>query len=837
MYRHAEQATADHPYLLRTGIAPDGLKVNPHTDAIIIPLYDTQNRIQSACMIGANGRQSRLQDGNRTDLFAIYNGANPHPELQRQDQFIMTDSLQNAAQIHKATGKPVYVAMSDEDMEGMAQSLLANNPKAQFTFITGEALSDTHPAVQATYGHVVQLSENDTEQSIVQKIPKPGQRHSPRMVQLNVPYQDRKMAKAVGALWNATKETFEIPIHQQDRAAAWIPTPEKEFLQVLADHGIKCEALPKEDFEIWHKVNRDDGQPPAQFRIRPKTQTRPAKIEIDTTDGQKPPVSHIYTGAYVSTEERQIRARAASKKAYGIVMRAKDATKDTPVLKKAGLRPDGLGVDDTGNVVIPLTDARGYIKSVAYMDKAGHVSVLPDSDKTGAFYLMSGEATLKDCKDVIVCPDMMTAAALRETTGKPIAVAMSEDNMTDVIRGIGKANPRIKVAVHKADEQAIEKQQALEKTVQQPAKTKKETSTLNPETYLAQRKASKTAFAISNGLKPANPNHPYLINNNIISLMAHSDKAGRIALPLQDTNGMIWSMTFIDENGRHSTLKNSRKEGVFHLSAMTFGAVNLQKEKEIYLCKDLATAARIRETTDAPIAITNSDKNTQTVAKELRKINKRADLRIGMPEDATATTKQQLTAAAKAVNAEVFTIKPDNRLPLERAMDQSQKNTHEITAWETRAAMELLKPVSSKHPYLIENEIISLGLMEDEAGRIALPLQDINGEIWSMAYIDDKGRYSGPKDGRRDGVFNLYHIGDQAGLDLKKATEIHLCKDLATAARIRKTTDAPIAITMNDENSKTVAKELQQINPSVKLIITEHQNIKQQKQQSPNLGM
>lgn len=89
---------------------------------------------------------------------------------------------------------------------------------------------------------------------------------------------------------------------------------------------------------------------------------------------------------------------------------------------------------------------------------------------------------------------------------------------------------------------------------------------------------------------------------------------------------------------------------------------------------------------------------------------------------------------------------------------------------------------------------------------LLVPVRDIQGTIHSIQYIDENGKERLTKDGKIKGNFAI--IGDTT----KIKEGVILAENLATAASLYQSTNIPVIITFNANNTKEVAKELNKAN-------------------------
>ncbi|MBA2654419.1 MAG: DUF927 domain-containing protein [Gammaproteobacteria bacterium] len=116
----------------------------------------------------------------------------------------------------------------------------------------------------------------------------------------------------------------------------------------------------------------------------------------------------------------------------------------------------------------------------------------------------------------------------------------------------------------------------------------------------------------------ADPNHPYLIKKkiNAYDVKCYKDS---LVIPLCDSDGCIWSLQFINQEGEKHFLRGGRKKGLFHLLGKDI-------TQTVYLCEGYATACTLHEATHSSVFIAFDAGNSLAVASLIR--NKYPDRRI-----------------------------------------------------------------------------------------------------------------------------------------------------------------------------------------------------------------
>ncbi|MEW6038013.1 MAG: hypothetical protein AB1648_07180 [Pseudomonadota bacterium] len=109
----------------------------------------------------------------------------------------------------------------------------------------------------------------------------------------------------------------------------------------------------------------------------------------------------------------------------------------------------------------------------------------------------------------------------------------------------------------------------------------------------------------------ADPAHPYLVRKRV-SAHGLRQSGGLLLIPVQDAEGVVWSVQTIDAQGNKRFLTGGRKGGCF--SPIGLG----EKPSLVMLCEGYATGATLYERTGHPVAVAFDAGNLKPVALALR---------------------------------------------------------------------------------------------------------------------------------------------------------------------------------------------------------------------------
>jgi putative DNA primase/helicase len=139
----------------------------------------------------------------------------------------------------------------------------------------------------------------------------------------------------------------------------------------------------------------------------------------------------------------------------------------------------------------------------------------------------------------------------------------------------------------------------------------------------------------------------------------------------------------------------------------------------------------------------------------------------------------------------------------DRAHEREQQA--ERTAQQVEALWTAATPVQA-HLYLAEKGVRSHGLRQDEAGRLLVPVQDVDGRMWSVQKIGRDGFKSFQEGGKIEGghfvIGEVLHPGP-----------VLIAEGYATAATLHEMTGMPAIVAFNAGNLASVAQTYRGLYP------------------------
>lgn len=124
LWGEAAAPRADHPYLVRKGIRPHGIR--QLNGRLIVPMRDGDGVLWNVQTITNDGGKRFLYGGRKRGLYHAIGGA-------VTDELLIAEGYATAASLHAATGKPVAVAFDCGNLEPVARMLRAKFLDARIT--------------------------------------------------------------------------------------------------------------------------------------------------------------------------------------------------------------------------------------------------------------------------------------------------------------------------------------------------------------------------------------------------------------------------------------------------------------------------------------------------------------------------------------------------------------------------------------------------------------------------------------------------------------------------------------------------------------------------------
>ena len=146
------------------------------------------------------------------------------------------------------------------------------------------------------------------------------------------------------------------------------------------------------------------------------------------------------------------------------------------------------------------------------------------------------------------------------------------------------------------------------------------------------------------------------------------------------------------------------------------------------------------------------------------------------------------------------------------AADVISKNFEAVSKESTEFFKAL--PLATNHPYLTTKNLES-GFVARQTtdGYLVLPVQDVDGKIWSLQTISERGKKFIKKDSKKQS--NLIAVSG----NVKSAKMIIVTEGWADAESISQSIRIPVVAAIDANNLDPVVREIQRVNPGAKILL------------------
>lgn len=117
-------ASPDHPYLVRKGIQPHGVRES--RGSLVIPAYSADGTLQTLQFIDADGRKLFLSGGMKRGCYYPIKGS-------AGDTIAVAEGFATAASIHEATGQSCAVAFDAGNLKPVSEAIKERRPSVNIT--------------------------------------------------------------------------------------------------------------------------------------------------------------------------------------------------------------------------------------------------------------------------------------------------------------------------------------------------------------------------------------------------------------------------------------------------------------------------------------------------------------------------------------------------------------------------------------------------------------------------------------------------------------------------------------------------------------------------------
>nr|WP_159466325.1 LPD7 domain-containing protein [Scandinavium goeteborgense] len=260
-----------------------------------------------------------------------------------------------------------------------------------------------------------------------------------------------------------------------EKVKAWLPentalnlnqtttdnlTPAEEFAQVLQDAGfiLPANGLPEMDGKR-HRVATEgdktgatsgvyqgflDGRPAGWYQDHRASE---GKVNWTSTGSHTyDPAEAIKQRALTAQKrwDREIASQLEFSKMGKTLTRQWSKMPPAPdthayLVRKGVPAAEGVRLDKYDNLVIPLRNSAGELRTLQYIKPDGTKNLKKNAEKTGNFFVVGGE--LSPQRPVLYAEGYATAASLHLATGMPVVMTVDAGNLVTVSRNLKERFP------------------------------------------------------------------------------------------------------------------------------------------------------------------------------------------------------------------------------------------------------------------------------------------------------------------------------------------------------------------------------------------------------------
>jgi antirestriction protein ArdC/phage/plasmid primase-like uncharacterized protein len=305
---------------------------------------------------------------------------------------------------------------------------------------------------------------------------------------LNVPYSAKNDAKALGAKWDRRAKSWYVrddadlkPFARWNEQTVEKPQsrmrPEEEFALACRENGLVIDGPPTMDGK-WHRVSVEGdrkGQKSGSYRgfiegipagniVNYKSGNEPVKWVSSAAERNPAEIerSKAEAAARKAQMEENLKAqyKQVAKRAYAMVQGADTASSDHVYLQRKQVGGETLKADANNNLLMPMTNAKGFIENLQMITPDGTKRFLKDGRKTGLMHMIPG-TTKNSTGPILIAEGYATGKSLNMATGHQTAIAMDSGNLAPVAEALQKAFPDRPLILAADDDHGVEAKQGI----------------------------------------------------------------------------------------------------------------------------------------------------------------------------------------------------------------------------------------------------------------------------------------------------------------------------------------------------------------------------------------
>jgi phage/plasmid primase-like uncharacterized protein len=218
VWQRLPEAQPEHGYLQNKRVACHGLKQD-EDGSLVMPLRDANGNVWSLQTITEQGDKRLAQGARKSGCFHAIG------ELQGAREILICEGYATGASLHRATAKPVVVAVDAGNLKHVEESIRKSDPEAQMAI-----MADNDHSREVNVG--VQKA-TEAAQAVGAVVVVPELTEAERQAKLT-DWNDIEVARGTHGLETELKQRFEQAQHQR---AEQQPTAEKQPMRAMPDRA------------------------------------------------------------------------------------------------------------------------------------------------------------------------------------------------------------------------------------------------------------------------------------------------------------------------------------------------------------------------------------------------------------------------------------------------------------------------------------------------------------------------------------------------------------------------------------------------------------------------
>ena len=334
------------------------------------------------------------------------------------------------------------------------------------------------------------LSERQQERDMAVSGSSTVERRAEKPTALHVPYEDKELAKKLGARWDRERKQWYAPAgtdleplspwlnaKEVERRSQQTIDPRQEFARKLEELGLDLRGeLPVLDGRT-HRVPvlakngrgldgayclHGDGIPAgwAQNHITGELIKLRATGVVLAPEERERQQRERAERLREAEAERRAAYDAAASRCKGMWDRFGGVT-GTPYLEAKGVEAFGLKQDGL-NLIIPVRNVDGEMRGFQAIAPDGQKAFARGVEKKGNFHLIGEDKDLSQ-GEILLCEGYATGASLHMATDMPVAVAFDAGNLRSVAEAIRERHPNAAIIICADNDHTRENNVGVEK--------------------------------------------------------------------------------------------------------------------------------------------------------------------------------------------------------------------------------------------------------------------------------------------------------------------------------------------------------------------------------------